>query len=204
MTGIGLLGTPWGRLGGSGAIKGDQGRSRAIKGAIIGWRRDVDGVREMIDFTSNGRRFNYRVAGVAIHDEHVLLHCMDDTPYWILPGGRVEFGETSCDALQREMQEELGQTIQVGRLLWIVESFLVDARQRVHGIGLYYAMDLDPSAATHTPFEVIDGGARLLFAWHPLARLDALVVYPPFLRQHLLSLPEHTMHILDVRAQTLS
>jgi hypothetical protein len=29
-------------------------------------------------------------------------------------------------------------------------------------------------------------------------------VYPPFLRQHLLSLPEHPMQILDVRTPTLS
>jgi ADP-ribose pyrophosphatase YjhB (NUDIX family) len=40
-----------------------------------------------------------------------------------LPGGRVEALETTSDALRREMKEEIGQTIEVGRLLWVVENF---------------------------------------------------------------------------------
>lgn len=156
----------------------------------------------MIDFTNNDRRFRYRAAGVAIEEDHVLLHRTEDADFWILPGGRVEFGETSVDALKREMKEELGQTIQVGRLLWIAESFLVDAGQRVHGIGLYYAMQLPGNPANRASFEIMDGRFRLLFAWHPLTDLPGLTVYPPFLREGLVSLPDHPTHILDVRAET--
>ena len=155
----------------------------------------------MIDFTNNDRRFHYRAAGVAIEAEHVLLHRTDDADFWVLPGGRVEFGETSADALKREMQEELGQPVQVGRLLWVAESFLRDEGQHVHGIGLYYAMKLSGAIANREPFRVVDGQFRLLFAWHLLTELAALTVYPPFLQHGLLSLPEHPTHILDIRAE---
>lgn len=156
----------------------------------------------MIDFTDGDNRFFYRAVGVAIEDGYVLLHRMDDADYWILPGGRVEFGETSADALKREMQEELGRTVEVGRLLWVAESFLVDGGLIVHGIGFYYVMNLPGDFANRAPFEVMDGQNRLSFEWHALTDLAGLTVYPPFLREGLVSLPEYPTHILDIRIET--
>lgn len=48
---------------------------------------------------------------------------------WEFPGGSVELGETLAHALQREMTEEFGITIQVGPLLDVVDHILPEEGQ---------------------------------------------------------------------------
>ncbi len=48
---------------------------------------------------------------------------------WEFPGGRVEFGETLRDALQREFEEEYGLLIVVGDLLAVDDHILPDEGQ---------------------------------------------------------------------------
>jgi ADP-ribose pyrophosphatase YjhB (NUDIX family) len=64
-----------------------------------------------------------RVTGVLIEDGRILLLDQDtDGPRsWSLPGGKVEDGETLADALVREMREETGVQVEVGRLLYLCD-----------------------------------------------------------------------------------
>jgi ADP-ribose pyrophosphatase YjhB (NUDIX family) len=69
----------------------------------------------MITFETPQGQFNYRVAGVAIVDGHVLLHQAQGEDFWTLPGGRLEAMETASDALRREMLEEAASAGRVSR-----------------------------------------------------------------------------------------
>ena len=79
--------------------------------------------REMITFVRNNVRFGLRVAGIAIHKGHVLLHRAECDDFWALPGGRGELLEPAVAALKREMKEEMDADVTVVRLLWVLENF---------------------------------------------------------------------------------
>ena len=63
-----------------------------------------------------------RVAGIAIKENHVLIHRRKDKDYWTFPGGGCKFYETTEDALEREFISEIDAKIKINRLLFIVEN----------------------------------------------------------------------------------
>lgn len=146
--------------------------------------------RIALSFPGGGTRFNFRVAGAAIRDGHVLVCREDDDDYCMLPGGRVEMGEASDAALVREMAEELAMPVDVGSLLFTYESFYGRAGDRYHELGFVYAIELPegirPGEAQ--PFLVReDEGHLLQFSWLPLegpALTDASL-QPPWLQERL-------------------
>lgn len=155
----------------------------------------------MIRFEEGNNLFNYRVVGVATHENSVLLHQCEGENFWTFPGGRAEFGETAEQTLKREMKEEIGIEVEVVRLLWFVENFFTYADKRYHEIALYFLMRLPPACEyliQKGSFHGDEEGVKLTFQWFPQQSdvLSRLPLLPSFLQTAVERLPESAQHIV--------
>jgi 8-oxo-dGTP pyrophosphatase MutT (NUDIX family) len=117
-----------------------------------------------------------------------------------MPGGRVEMGESGAETVVREMQEELGETVQCGPLLWVAESFFMDGALEFHEIGLYYAAQLLPDSpllAERAFFYGSEGAQRLIFCWFALSELAGIDVKPSFLVNGLAAPAAGPVHVVQ-------
>jgi ADP-ribose pyrophosphatase YjhB (NUDIX family) len=143
-------------------------------------------------------RFGYRVCGVALHEGHVLLHRAEHDDFWSMPGGGCELLEPGHAALRREMREEMGVDVRVVRLLWVIENFFEMAGAAHHELGFYFLVDLGPDFHydVSRPFSGDEEGLRLIFRWYPIDSLEAVRLYPTYLRTALRAIPQATQYVV--------
>ncbi|TFB25004.1 NUDIX domain-containing protein [Filobacillus milosensis] len=139
--------------------------------------------------------FNYRVAGVCIEDNHVLIHKQAKDHHWALPGGRVEVLEDSKSGIVREMAEELNIECKVDRLLWFTENFFEYKYRNFHEIGLFYLLSTVREHFQKGPF-FSEEGDHLVYEWVHIDELHKINLYPMFLRTELQKLPTNMEHII--------
>ncbi len=105
------------------------------------------------------------------------------------------------ETLKREMIEELGVEVGVGRMLWSVENFFRYQERDYHEIGFYYEMEIPAHFPFH-PSDIVhrlrDGKNDLEFKWveASTAALAALDIPPYFIAEQIETLPVTPVHII--------
>ena len=86
-------------------------------------------------------KFKVRVSGIFIFNNKILVNKYDENSY-CLPGGTVEIGETSEEAILRELKEEINLNFKINSFMGITENFFTNfKKQKTHGIDFYYRVN---------------------------------------------------------------
>ena len=96
-----------------------------------------------VKFKEKEYSFHYRVVGVIVRDNKYLIQNILGKDYYVLPGGHVRIGESSEEALIREIKEELGIDIvrEDFRLFCYHENIFERNGKIEHWIEQYYLVD---------------------------------------------------------------
>ncbi len=147
-----------------------------------------------ISFKSDSEKFNYRVCAIMISDGKILAMHDERSPYYYLPGGRVEMGETAENAVIREIQEELGITPKIVRPLWLNQAFFTEDVDNLHyhELCIYFLMDFTETdlLARGENFTAYEGQRTHTFEWLAFERLRDEYFYPLFLKKDIFNLPD--------------
>lgn len=146
--------------------------------------------------------FSYRVGGILIRENKILLQRPKNDDYSII-GGHVAVMETSQETLKREFKEELHANIEVGDLFAIGEIYFPWGKRPCHQICLYYKVDLKDESIPldgifHGYDELDNERIDLDFCWVSLEDLrNGIKMYPLELVPHLLTNNDNIVHFVS-------
>jgi 8-oxo-dGTP diphosphatase len=122
------------------------------------------------------RAIRIRVGVLIWRDGEVLLvrHEKGARSYWLVPGGGVDAGETMAAAGAREVLEETGYDVEIGRLLLVCEAIDPKPGGR-HIVNAVYAAMVRGGTLSVGQDDKSLRDAR----WQPLEALAELEMHPP-------------------------
>ena len=146
-------------------------------------------MRESIKIKTDDYNFKFRVSGLIIKDNKLLLVDMDDSGFLCLPGGYVELGETTEVAVKRELLEEVGKKFDIIEYLGVVENYFINKySKKIHEISFYYLMTPIENIGTNN-FTIVgnDKGhkIKLDFKWIDLKEINNYDIRPSFIKEIL-------------------
>lgn len=159
---------------------------------------------DMIMFSNGEVTFMYRGGGIAVHDGRLLVEHNIRHGFCFTPGGRVEYGENAVQALSRELDEELGGGVQIGRLVIVSDNLFELDGIRYQEVGMYFLMDFSqehPILGREGRFEAAE--PNLVYQWLPLDNLEEAELFPRFLRDLVLDIPQTPKYVIQSDIESL-
>ncbi|OGZ33539.1 MAG: hypothetical protein A2Y98_01230 [Candidatus Portnoybacteria bacterium RBG_19FT_COMBO_36_7] len=119
------------------------------------------------------------VRGIILKEDKILLCKLKGADYYFFPGGRIEFGETAQQALERELKEELELSAEKFEYIGTIENFFSEKGNKYHEINLVFHVEAE-NATDKTPED------HLEFFWKDINKLVGENIEPTALKNTFL------------------
>lgn len=152
----------------------------------------------MVMFSNGEITFMYRVGGIAVHEGRLLVEHNVRHGFCFAPGGRVEYGENAVQALSRELDEEFGGGVQIGRLVVFYDLLFELDGIRYQEVGLCFLLELHPDhpiLGREGRFEAAE--PDLVYEWMSLDDLEEAELFPRFLREIVRDIPQTPKYVVE-------
>ena len=120
---------------------GEKAKKWIIENSVMA---DEDNRNLDCGFSRGDKWFRFRVGAIIIEEEKILFVRNRREEFYYTVGGGVHLGETSEEAIEREVYEETGLKYEVDRIAFIHEYFfnleVDDIRRECQEISFYYLM----------------------------------------------------------------
>lgn len=118
-------------------------------------------------------KIDIRIAACILKNNKILMvrHKKGDEKYWLLPGGRIEYGETMIETLKRELVEETGLEISVGNLMFMSEAIPKDNHR--HIVNIFFEAEIIGGEIKLGDEEILDAVEFI-----DINKIDEIVIYP--------------------------
>ena len=123
--------------------------------------------------------FHPIVRAVILQDGRVLVAQAKGADNTFLPGGHIEIGENTKDALRRELKEELGKSILIHKYLGAMESEWTDSNYH-HEISHTFLCSFPDNEKSARPVSLED---HLDFFWIKPEEMASLNLLPKYYRE---------------------
>lgn len=144
--------------------------------------------------------FNYRVGAMILNGTKALMSYDKRHNIYYTIGGRAHFGESSEQAMLREIFEETGIKAELDRLAVVNENFFAVEGTPFHELAFYWLVK--PFDFEKIDFSAIKcDGEEQEILWLDLAdseRCKGKNFYPLWLKEKILNIPGEVIHIVSV------
>ncbi len=123
--------------------------------------------------------FEIIARAIIIKDGKILL-CKDNSAsHFFLPGGHIEFGEFSEEALRRELVEELGREAKSVEFIEVLENIFVQNEEKRHEVNMIFKVEFGD-------YNLSSAEDHIEFSWHDISNILEVNLLPEIMKEKIL------------------
>ena len=139
----------------------------------------------------NGMFFSYRVGGILIRNNKILL--TKDANGYTIPGGHVEIGETSAEAVVREFKEESNLDVEIVQIISTYENFWKWKDIKCHQICFFYLLKMKDEKQEP---KINEDDLDKEFSWIDIEKLEKITLFPEGIVENILDRLKDERHFI--------